>query len=638
MTLRSKMITASALVTITIFMLLAFVTLNYLERKQYETVVQQQESIVAFTADEIDAAIQMLKDQLMTSVRVFPPEALATPASAASFMKSRTGLHNLFNRHLLLLSPAGDLIAESYNLPVPRRSNYANEPFFRQTLATLKPQISDPLQCCGADYDYHLLVSAPVIDDQGKVRAVIAGAFSLSSKNILTRFSRVSTGKNSVIRLISPQKNIILHPDPNLIMKGIAPGHSGIIEDAFNGFTGTARRDGYYSRPMVTSVTRLKSVNWVLAASSPEENILEPVKTIRNFFLAATAASLLALSLIVFIYMGYLTAPLRLFTRHLQNLPGKTGKERLFETSSHDEVGQMAVTFNDLITTLDSQAEELHMQNASLETEMAERQKLQDALQVEQHALAAMNETLAHLVADEVEKNREKDHQLMQQERLVIMGELLSAISHQWRQPLNNISVLIQHMQMEQAEGGLTRESMAAFSENSLGILTSLSHTLDDFRTFFQTDRQAVEFDPAERVEQLVNLSRPGFESSGIRLDYECQGESLISGHCNEFTRVIMTILANARDILVLRKVAEPQVLVRCISSDGQAIITICDNAGGISQESLDRIFDPYYTTKFMSPGTGLGLFVCKTIIERVMHGSISVHNTGTGAEFRIAL
>ena len=638
MTLRSKMITATAVVTTSIFLLLAVVTLGYFERKQYQTIIAQQQATVSFTAGEIDATLQNVKELLHASAKVFPLEALQSPEQASLFLQSRTGLHKQFNRHLVLLNLNGELIAESRSLPSHRRKQYRDDQFFKETLATLKPQISDPLPCCLENGEYNIIFSAPITDGQGRLQAVLAGAFSLSSENILTRFSKVSTGEGSFIRLVSSRFQIIIHSQPELVMQQVAPGIRPLFEDALNGFSGTRAGIGRNQDRLYTSVSRLKSINWVLASSYPQETILQPIKTMRIIFAAAIAVSLAALIAIISIYMGYLSRPLRAFTRHLQELPSKTGADRLFTSTSHDELGQMATTFNTLITTLDQQTEELHLQNVSLEQEIAERQKLQEALQHEQRELAALNETLTRRVAEEVELNREKDQQLLQQERLVVMGELLSALSHQWRQPLNNVSLLIQQLQLQQAEGELTRETMASFSHDSLKMLSSLSRTLEGFRNLFQADRELISFDPVIRTEEVTQLVRPGFEANGIRLVYHGEGATTVEGHYNEFTRALMTILGNAREVLLSRPVADPLVEVRCSAREGHAVVTIQDNGGGIPQEVINRIFDPYYTTKFMSQGTGLGLFMCKTVIERVMHGSLTVRNTEQGAEFTITL
>ena len=638
MTLRSKMIIATTAVTTAIFLLLAAATLRYFEHKQFDTIIHQQQAMVRFTASEIDATLQNAKELLNANAMVFPLTALNKPDKASAFLKSRTGLHRLFNLHLVILDLSGNLLSECHSLPDHRRTYYGDDQFFKKTLASGKPQISDPLPCCLNNGEYAIMISAPVLDPAGRPLAVMAGAFSLKHHNILTRFSTAISTPDSFIRLVSSGYSIIIHSHPEHIMQQVSSGHRQLFDDALSGFNGTRLGEGRTSDQVYTSVQRLQSTDWVLAASFPRQTIMQPIITMRIMFAAATTASLIALILIISGYMGYLSRPLKAFTLHLQELPNKTGDDRIFTTTSHDELERMAATFNGLITTLDRQAEDLHQQNVSLELEMAERQKLQEALRHEQQELQALNTTLAQRVAEEVEKNREKQQQLLQQERVVVMGELLSALAHQWRQPLNNASLLIQQLQFQYDEGELTPALMSQFSHDTLGILSSLSRTLEGFRSLFQADQDEIDFDPVVRTAEVLQLIRPGCDASGIRVQYHGQGSCTISGHYNEFTRALMTILGNARETLINRKVPDPLIEVSCSAEEGHALITISDNAGGIAPDVINRIFDPYYTTKFMSQGTGLGLFICKTIIERVMHGSLTVRNTASGAEFTITL
>jgi C4-dicarboxylate-specific signal transduction histidine kinase len=117
-----------------------------------------------------------------------------------------------------------------------------------------------------------------------------------------------------------------------------------------------------------------------------------------------------------------------------------------------------------------------------------------------------------------------------------------------------------------------------------------------------------------------------------VQADTEVQ----VNGIPNEFSQVILNILMNAKDALLERKVAAPRVKVRLFSEDGNVVLTISDNGGGIPPEIMDKIFDPYFTTKGPDKGTGIGLFMSKTIIEKNMNGTLSVRNTKEGAEFRI--
>ncbi|HBA88576.1 MAG TPA: hypothetical protein DCZ75_11530 [Geobacter sp.] len=252
--------------------------------------------------------------------------------------------------------------------------------------------------------------------------------------------------------------------------------------------------------------------------------------------------------------------------------------------------------------------------------------------------MQALNAELEQRVTEEVEKNLQKDRMLFHNARLAAMGELLSNIAHQWRQPLNSLALLIQGSLLECRQGELHRESLTACATKSMEKINYLSRIIDTFQSFFTPGGEREEFDPSVMVEKAVALVGTSYEQSGIALRVINHGTVPMSGFALEFSQVILNILNNAKDVLVERGTAEPVVSIECRCEDGRNVIKIRDNAGGIPQAILDKIFDPYFTTKFQSQGTGLGLYMSKMIIENIMGGKLFVHNIPEGAEFSIEL
>jgi len=252
--------------------------------------------------------------------------------------------------------------------------------------------------------------------------------------------------------------------------------------------------------------------------------------------------------------------------------------------------------------------------------------------------MQALNAELEQRVAEEVEKNLQKDRMLFHSARLAAMGELLSNIAHQWRQPLNNLALLIQGTLLECQQGEPNRESLTVYVTKAMEKILYLSKIIDAFQSFFTPEGEREEFDPSVMLEKAVELVGTSYEQSGITLRVVNHGTVPMSGFALEFSQVILTILNNAKDVLVERGTAEPVVFVECRCEDGRNVIKIRDNAGGIPLEIQDKIFDPYFTTKFQSQGTGLGLYMSKMIIENIMGGKLLVHSTPEGAEFSIEL
>lgn len=252
--------------------------------------------------------------------------------------------------------------------------------------------------------------------------------------------------------------------------------------------------------------------------------------------------------------------------------------------------------------------------------------------------LAALNAELEQRVADEVEKSIQKDHLMFQQARLAAMGELLSNIAHQWRQPLNHLGLAIQTLPMDFEDGDLDGHKLKQFVDDTMGILDHLSQTIDEFRNFFAIEHSRTKFDPCLMTEKTISLVRAGFEQLGISVILVKQGSKPIMGYGDEFSQVVINLLTNAKDILLERHIRKPMIEVRCYCEDNITCVAVRDNGGGIREEILAKIFDPYFTTKFSSQGTGIALYMAKMIIEKHMGGSCTASNTTDGAEFVIKL
>ena len=259
-------------------------------------------------------------------------------------------------------------------------------------------------------------------------------------------------------------------------------------------------------------------------------------------------------------------------------------------------------------------------------------------LTINQQLLENLNINLEQRVAEEVEKNLEKDRFLIHQARFAAMGEMLNSIAHQWRQPLNNIGLLLQCAQMDHGEGHLDEAAFKQLVNKCMEMLQFLSQTIDDFQVFFRPKRERELFDPYCMLEKALSLERSNFEKRSISIQVNNHGTVEMLGFGNEFTQAILNILNNAAEVLAERGVAEPVIEIRCSHENGMNIIAVRDNGGGITPEIMDKIFDPYFTTKFMSQGTGLGLYMTKMIIEKNMGGRIVASNTAAGAEFVIEL
>ena len=274
--------------------------------------------------------------------------------------------------------------------------------------------------------------------------------------------------------------------------------------------------------------------------------------------------------------------------------------------------------------------EELEDLNATLEKRVQEQTK----------ALVELNQTLEERVKEEVEKNREKDRFLFQQSRLASMGEMIANIAHQWRQPLSELTITLYQMKKVYTKQDNNKDE--AFEQSYMHakkIISKMSETIEDFRNFFSPERQSDLFTLSSVAQEAIDIMHGTLERNGVYIDLCIKNDVKIQGYFNEFSQVLINLMNNSIDAFSLSKLKKKLIYIEIDTSmQGDAIICICDNAGGIEAGILDKIFEPYFTTKHASSGTGLGLYMSKMIVNNSMKGLIIAENKNNGARFTITI
>jgi signal transduction histidine kinase len=265
-----------------------------------------------------------------------------------------------------------------------------------------------------------------------------------------------------------------------------------------------------------------------------------------------------------------------------------------------------------------------------------ERRQVKDALAEKRRELEELNSSLEVRIVQAVDELRQKDQMLILQDRLAVMGEMINNIAHQWRQPLNTLGLVVQQVPHYHDSGELSREFIKDNTAKAMELIQHMSRTIEDFRTFFRSDKEVVTFGVNEVIARTLALIEKSFEEQKIGIALHPEGDPKANGYPNEYAQVLLNILMNARDALVGHAVDKALISIQAFAEGGRSVVTITDNAGGIAEAIIDRLFEPYFTTKGPDKGTGIGLFMSKTIIEKNMGGRLTVRNTGNGAEFRI--
>ena len=259
----------------------------------------------------------------------------------------------------------------------------------------------------------------------------------------------------------------------------------------------------------------------------------------------------------------------------------------------------------------------------------------QERVKAKEDALIELNDSLKARVMKEVEAQREKEKMLIQQSKMAAMGDMISMIAHQWRQPLNQLSYVMMNIDAAYDDRTLSREYLDKKLKDGEHLLEYMSHTIDDFRNFFKPDKEKQSLSLCVLVNSALGLMQKGLDKHHIHVEKECLFEGEVFIYKNEMIQVLLNLFKNAQE--ALGEVENAQIKVKVYEEEKQVKISISDNGSGIDKANLEKIFEPYFSTK-ASQGTGLGLYMSQMIIQEHMQGNLEARNTQEGAEFIVSI
>ena len=264
------------------------------------------------------------------------------------------------------------------------------------------------------------------------------------------------------------------------------------------------------------------------------------------------------------------------------------------------------------------------------------KQEINKKLKQKSLELKELNEHLEDRIKQEIEKNRLKDQQLLEQSRLAQMGEMISMIAHQWRQPLNAISSMSTSIKVKLLLGKADAEFLNIASEKISHSSEYLSQTIDDFRNFYKSQKELQETSFEEIVHDVMNIIGVSLDSKNIKIKINIESKERFNSYANELRQVLMNLIKNAEDIFMEDNIQDATIYIKVYKDGDCHVLSVTDNAGGIDEKIIGKIFDPYFSTKKQKDGTGLGLYMSKTIVEEHCKGELNVSNVDGGVCFTI--
>ncbi len=329
---------------------------------------------------------------------------------------------------------------------------------------------------------------------------------------------------------------------------------------------------------------------------------------------------IVALSLFVLL-LDYLMSPLKILHEKIKKFDPQNNTFPIKRTARSDEAGVFQNTLAEMIERINVYTSELDYLTRNLELKVADRTE-QLRLQKEE-------------LESKVIQLKAQEKMLISQSRLAAMGEMMSMIAHQWRQPLATTTLMITNYNLKSMLAGDERDERDEIMAKISDTLIYLSDTVDDFQTYFKPETHTEETSINHIVRRAVQFSEPRLKQYNIKIELKCDETLHIQTYVNEMVQVVINILNNAVDALNVGNIENKRILIETQENGEEIILSISDNGGGIAEEMIEKVFEPYFSSKGKN-GTGLGLYMAKMIIDKHAHGKISVENNKEGATFNI--
>lgn len=453
--------------------------------------------------------------------------------------------------------------------------------------------------------------SAMIVDEKGNILAMDSSFEPILGMKELKEHDYDKPLKNTILKpkdfnLFKDEKNKVSQFLANAIEKNIT-----LVEYFDDNFS------------FLLTQNSIEKTGWRLILLIDEDSLLASSENLKD---EAYTIGFIAIGVMIFFYIFFLAWVLR--------------RVHFFSQT-------ILKPINELISATNTMKETLTKSSLS-KTPIEEFNKLIDNFSLMSRKLEEIYQVMDIKIKEAVAENRDKDKYILQQSRQAQMGEMISMIAHQWRQPLSAISTVIAGLKLKQVLNKFDLTTPEGREEHNKNLITSfekidqyvkfLTSTIDDFRNFFKPNKKKEEVLLIDLVNKTIAIINKAFEVNKIEIKIDNKSQRKVNTYANEVMQVILNILKNSEDIFKDKDIENSKINIKIYSDEQSEIIEIQDNAGGIPEDIIEHIFDPYFSTKTEKNGSGLGLHMSKTIIEGHCKGKIVASNINNGAMFKIIL
>jgi len=381
LSLKTRMALGVTLLFLVLGIAMGYGALAYFQQKLKESIVTHQMSLVTSLAADLDNRLSFAQQSLVAFAPKLTPRALRDAETLQRLLDSKTTLHLLFDT-IVVFSPDGRLIAESPQLQGRRGLDFSYREYFKKTIATGKPQISNVYLSSARPGHPAVMLTCPLFDARGNLSAILAGNIDLLGDNCLAQLANLRIGRSGYVTVFDGNRTRLMHPDRKRIMERIPEGANPLFDRAVAGFEGSGETVTMDGIAVLSTYKRPRTVEWLMGINYPLDEAYAPIRRARTYFAGGVAAGLLPILLLIWYAMRRLTAPLLRLTGYVEAFAADPEGGAAVPVESRDEVGVLAASFNAVMERLRDKQESLRQAARRAEDERAKFEAIIEALDV----------------------------------------------------------------------------------------------------------------------------------------------------------------------------------------------------------------------------------------------------------------